>query len=198
MKILNDLNSANLEESKNFYPNPYNYLTVSQKADFTKIGIFTIICSLLTIRFIRKWETFTLYPDDSMLYNNSDEAYTRLINLFSSIQFSSKRHFYAYVKIIVEHYIRHHNATGELFVTFRKDQLYEDILNTSAQQPNNLASFDVLGDLGLFWSDLIPNIEKIYKSWNDPFLSSLFFPEQFYVILDYANISTFDDEEIDI
>lgn len=198
LKILNDLNSANLEESKNFFPNPYNYLTVSQKADFTKIGIFTIICSLLTIRFIRKWETFTLYPDDSMLYNNSDEAYTRLINLFSSIQFSSKRHFYAYVKIIVEHYIRHHNATGELFVTFRKDQLYEDILNTSGQQPNNLASFDVLGDLGLFWSDLIPNIEKIYKSWNDPFLSSLFFPEQFYVILDYANISTFDDEEIDM
>lgn len=196
LDIVNNINKAS--EKEDFYPNPFSFLSSKNKFNFVEINLFGIITSLLLFRFIRKWEEITDYPDGTFGYNNRDDAYSRLINLFSSIQFSSKRFFYNYLKIIVKKYVSHHRITGEFSVVFKKDDLYNEVLNTSTQEHTNLASFEVLADLGLFWSDLAPNIKKVYKAWNDPFLASLFFPEQFYVLLDLSNISTFDDEEIDM
>lgn len=197
LDIINRINKPS-NDSNDFFFNPYFFITNKDKFDFVKISYFNILCCLFILFFLRKYERFITNREGNVLDSTFDIAYTRLIELFSSIQFSTKRIFYTYLKIVVKRYVLHHNATGEFSVIFKKSDLYDEILNASAQQDRNLASFDILGDLGLFWSDLVPNIKKVYKSWNDPFLASLFFPEQFYVILDYANISTFDDEDVDM
>ena len=65
---------------------------------------------------MRKYEEHITDADGVVLDNTFDVSYTRLIELFSSIQFSTKRIFYTYLKIVTKRYVSHHSATGEFSV----------------------------------------------------------------------------------
>jgi hypothetical protein len=184
--ILHIINKINYVRSGD--EQAYNF--IKTKNNFIKISFNKIIFSLFIIKFIRSIE-LDKFREENL------KGYLYVINIFSSIQFGNFHSYHVYLKYIIKNYLDYHSKTGEFSFLFNKEQLFKEVLDYGAQN-YLLNSFNILSDLGLFWRDLVPNIQKVYENWNDPLLSSFFFPEQFYVMLDYSFISTFDDEQVDI